>query len=70
MKPGRDMPYGWASSLTLAGPRVRRSMTSRRVASDRARNTWSRAAVSAAMRYMDTGCSMLSRLRSLSKKAT
>lgn len=74
MNPGSDISYGAASSLTLAGPCVRRWTTSRRVASDSAQNTWSSTAGSA-MRgpqqpCMSSGCSMLRRLRSVSWKAT
>lgn len=47
MKPGRDMACGCASSVTVAGPRVSRSTTSRRVASDKAQKTWSRSAAGA-----------------------
>ena len=47
MKPGSDMAWGCASSLTDAGPCVSRSITLRRVASDNAQKTWSSAAASA-----------------------
>jgi hypothetical protein len=47
MNPGSDMAYGSASSLTLAERWVSRSITSRRVGSDKAQNTWSSTAASA-----------------------
>ena len=72
MKPGSDMPWGCASSLTLVGPLVSCSITPRRVRSDSAQNTWSRTAGSAMrMAYLrGSGCSMLTRLPSVSWKAT
>jgi hypothetical protein len=66
MKPGSDIACGCASSLTVAGPCVSRPMTSRRVASDSAQNTWSRTAASAAMRYIAAGCSSETRFFSVS----
>ena len=47
MNPGKDIPCGWARSLTVAGPRVSCSTTPRRVASDKAQNTRSRTPASA-----------------------
>lgn len=71
MKPGSDMPCGPASSLTVAGPRLSCSSTPRRVLSARAQNTRSRTAASAATVHMPgKGCNMLSRLPSVSRKAT
>lgn len=73
MNPGRVIACGWASSLTVAGPCVRRATTLRRVASDKAQNTWSSTASSAMAARQPagiTGCSMLRRLRSVSWKAT
>lgn len=77
MKPGNDIPYGCASSLTDSGPRVSRSTTSRRVASESAQNTLSRTAGSARrgtrallQEPSREGCSMLNRFSSVSKKAT
>lgn len=74
MKPGNDMPYGLASSLTVAGPCVKRCTTSRRVASDSAQNTWSSRAgsprIAIARQVRGSGCSMLRRLPSVSWNAT
>jgi hypothetical protein len=67
MNPGSDIPYGCASSLTVAGPCVSRSTTLRRVESDSAQNTWSRTASSVIQRPAGIlGCSMLRRLPSVS----
>jgi hypothetical protein len=79
MKPGSDMPCGCANSVTVAGPRVRCSITSRRVESERAAKTWSRssrgacmkeACISDAQLIAAEGWSMLRRLPSVSKKET
>jgi hypothetical protein len=70
MKPGSDMPCGSASSLTVSEPPASRSITSRRVESDKAQNTLSSTAESPLtrrFRYIPgKGCSMLTRLRSVS----
>ncbi len=74
MKPGSDIPCGCASSVTVAPPCPSCRSTSRRVASDNAPNTWSRTAESASAegaigydeRPMGSGCSMPTRLLSVS----
>ena len=86
MKPGSDMPCGCASSVTVAPPcSPSRWSTPRRVASDSAQKTRSRITSSFAIvrrlaaspfRQPETdippgnGCSMLTRLPSVSKNDT